>query len=66
LRELRGELTILAISHQPAILKAADRAYRLQDGVVALVADRSDACLPPGEGQDDTPVAVRTAPRKAG
>ena len=66
LRELRGELTILAISHQPAILEAADRAYRLQDGVVALVADRSDACLPPGEGQDDTPVAVRTAPRKAG
>jgi ATP-binding cassette subfamily C protein len=66
LRELRGELTILAISHQPAILKAADRAYRLQDGVVALVADRSDACLPSGEGQDDTPVAVQTAPRKAG
>jgi ATP-binding cassette subfamily C protein len=31
LRDLRGSLTILAISHQPAVLEIADQAYRLQD-----------------------------------
>jgi ATP-binding cassette subfamily C protein len=35
LRKLRGEITILAISHQTAVLEIADRAYRLQDGAVA-------------------------------
>ena len=28
LQKLRGNLTIVAISHQPALMKAADRAYR--------------------------------------
>ncbi len=32
LRKLQGKQTILAISHQPALLEAADRAYRMQDG----------------------------------
>ena len=32
LRQLRGKLTILAISHQTAILETADRAYQLEDG----------------------------------
>jgi len=39
LRKLRGELTILAISHQPAVLDVADRAYRLEDGKAILVPD---------------------------
>jgi ATP-binding cassette subfamily C protein len=30
LHELSGQLTILAISHQPAVLNVADRAYRLE------------------------------------
>ena len=34
LQQLRASLTILAISHQTAILEAADRAYRLADGSV--------------------------------
>jgi ATP-binding cassette subfamily C protein len=34
LRKLRGEITILAISHQTAILEVADQAYRIQDGSV--------------------------------
>jgi ATP-binding cassette subfamily C protein len=34
LRKLRGENTILAISHQTAVLAVADRAYRIQDGAV--------------------------------
>jgi ATP-binding cassette subfamily C protein len=32
LSQLRGALTILAISHQAAVLEIADQAYRLQDG----------------------------------
>jgi ATP-binding cassette subfamily C protein len=39
LRKLRGAHTILAISHQPALLDAAERAYRLQDGRALLVKD---------------------------
>ena len=39
LRRLRGAHTILAISHQPAMLDAADRAYRLEEGRASLVKD---------------------------
>lgn len=42
LRQLSGKLTIIAISHQPALVKAADRAYRLQDTSAVRVADRPD------------------------
>ena len=34
LQQLRGELTILAISHQSALVKIADIAYRIQDGKI--------------------------------
>lgn len=37
LGQLRGELTILAISHQPAVLEIADRAYRLENGTAVPV-----------------------------
>lgn len=37
MRELRGQLTILAISHQSALMGAADRVYRLQNQGVVLV-----------------------------
>jgi len=43
LRHLRGKLTILAISHQPALLTAADRAYRLEHSSAFLVVDRVGA-----------------------
>jgi ATP-binding cassette, subfamily C, bacterial len=43
LRRLRGELTILAISHQPALVETADRAYRIQDGAAFLLADRTES-----------------------
>ncbi|MGI9291951.1 MAG: ABC transporter ATP-binding protein [Gammaproteobacteria bacterium] len=39
LQKLRGQQTILAISHQPGLLKVADRAYRLQDGHVLAESD---------------------------
>ena len=41
LRGLRGEITILAISHQPAVLEVADRAYRLENGAVVPVSPGS-------------------------
>ena len=34
LQQLRGKLTILAISHQSALVKIADIAYRIQDGKI--------------------------------
>jgi ATP-binding cassette subfamily C protein len=43
LRHLRGEYTILAISHQPALMDAADRIYRLENGHVSLVSDKLTA-----------------------
>jgi ATP-binding cassette subfamily C protein len=66
LRDLRGQLTILAISHQPAILEAAERAYRLQDGVATLVVDGSDDGLHAGMGEEARQVALRSQPSKAG
>jgi ATP-binding cassette subfamily C protein len=37
LRKLRGEITILAISHQPAVLEVADKSYRVEDAIVVPV-----------------------------
>jgi len=39
LGKLRGAITILAISHQPTIMKEADRAYQVQDGKAFLLED---------------------------
>ncbi len=39
LRKLRGKITILAISHQPAVMAVADKAYRLQSGSVMPVVE---------------------------
>jgi len=37
LRKLRGDITILAISHQPAVLEVADCAYQIKDGIATPV-----------------------------
>jgi ATP-binding cassette subfamily C protein len=37
LRALSGRVTILAISHQPALLEASQIAYRLENGAIRLV-----------------------------
>jgi ATP-binding cassette subfamily C protein len=37
LLSLRGKLTILAISHQPALLQIADQAYRIQGGKIQVI-----------------------------
>ncbi len=46
LRKLRGDITILAISHQSAIMQVADRAYRLQGQTAVAVEDHSEPKLP--------------------
>jgi len=46
LQKLRGELTIIAISHQPLLVKLADRAYRLNNASAILVAKRTDKGSP--------------------
>ncbi|MDT8386352.1 MAG: ABC transporter ATP-binding protein [Thiogranum sp.] len=40
LQQLRGKLTILAISHQTGLVEAADRVYRLAAGTVRSVEDQ--------------------------
>jgi len=40
---LKGQLTILAITHNPAMAEAADRVYRLRDGRAELLEDRRAA-----------------------
>ncbi len=40
LSRLRGKLTILAISHQTALLDASDRAYRVEGGTAKLIKDQ--------------------------
>jgi ATP-binding cassette subfamily C protein len=62
LRELRGELTILAISHQPALLHAADRAYRLEEGEAVLVADELATSVDSDEAAGDPNLRLRAAP----
>jgi len=48
LQQLRGELTILAISHQTGLVEAADRVYRLENGRVKS-ADRQALASGAGE-----------------
>jgi ATP-binding cassette subfamily C protein len=51
LQGLRGQLTILAISHQPAIVQAADSVYRLERGHVSLSSNGKEPALVSGEPQ---------------
>jgi ATP-binding cassette subfamily C protein len=53
LRELRGRLTILAISHQAALVEAADRIYRIQNGAAILLRDGRDLDLSFSQSQDE-------------
>ena len=55
-----GELTILAISHQPALMNAADTAYSLEEGAIVLIKDGSG--LENGEDEADLAVQAATGP----
>jgi ABC-type multidrug transport system ATPase subunit len=54
LRKLRGENTILAISHQTSVLEVADRAYRIQGGTVIQTDMPSTAGYNGEEGDMDS------------
>jgi len=56
LQQLRGELTILTISHQSALAKIADKAYRIQDGKI-LQAENSPESITPQQISILNPVA---------
>ena len=45
MKKLRGELTILAVSHQTALIDAADRIYHLENGEARLVEKMSPRTL---------------------
>ena len=45
LRQLRGQLTILTISHQEALVKIADKAYHVQDGKIVSTENRAGSDL---------------------
>ncbi len=47
LRGLLDRLTILAISHQPAVVESADKVYRIRHGEVSLVTSDHDSGLVP-------------------
>jgi ATP-binding cassette subfamily C protein len=49
LRELSGKVTILAISHQTALLEASGIAYRFENGTIRLVKG-TDAVVPETDG----------------
>jgi len=51
IRELRGRTTVLAISHEAALLEVADRVYRVENGTVRRV---------------DTPIASERAEARGG
>ena len=56
LKKLSGNLTIIAISHQPALAKSADRAYRLQDGQAVLVDDPAANTSKPADADPESGV----------
>ncbi|MEE8429422.1 MAG: hypothetical protein V3S33_07990, partial [Gammaproteobacteria bacterium] len=62
LQQLRGKLTILAISHEPALVHAADRVYRIQDGVAIEEKDYRVGPAPRGDPKPSRPGAGPTPP----
>jgi ATP-binding cassette subfamily C protein len=56
LQQLRGELTILAISHQSALVKIADKTYRIQGGKI-LQEENSPEPITPQQISIPNPVA---------
>src|SRR3989338_3830451 len=64
LRALRGSLTILAISHRPALVAAADRVYRVEEGTIVRL-DHGDIRSPLSTRRQ-APPAPPGAPRRGG
>jgi ATP-binding cassette subfamily C protein len=56
LRALRGHLTMLAVSHRPALVAAADRVYRLDAGTAIPLEERSTS--PTGLAETSAPLGA--------
>jgi ATP-binding cassette subfamily C protein len=68
LQQLRGELTILAISHQSALVTIADKAYRIQDGKILQTENASEPDLPSADidAEPDRKLHLAFSPGKLG
>jgi len=66
LQQLRGALTILAISHQSALVKIADKAYHIQDGKILQTENTSEPDLHPANIDAETghKLQVASSPAK--
>jgi len=58
LRQLRGKLTILAISHQRALVELADKTYRVAEGKIFRIEDHLE--------KDPTNTAADIFPQRDG
>ena len=58
LLELRGQLTILAISHQPALLTITDHAYRVREGAGQVVTIDPENETPPVDSEKKSAAEV--------
>lgn len=48
LTRLKGQVTVLAVSHQPALIDTADRVYRIEGGKATLEKSSADECTAAG------------------
>ena len=58
LAALRGQITILAVSHQTRLASIADRVLRLQDGVVVATVPEGPAGITPGMDEAESATGV--------
>ena len=54
LQKLRGELTIIAISHQQTLIQSADRAYCIENGQATLVDPPAQEGAQPAAGDNES------------
>ena len=62
LSQLRDSLTMLVISHQPALVNIAQRVYRIKEGVIAAMEERDgiSSKAPEADGKNDQKMASGT------
>jgi len=58
LAALRGQMTILAVSHQTRLASIADRVLRLQDGVVVATVAEGPASVTPRIGEAESATGI--------
>jgi ATP-binding cassette subfamily C protein len=66
LQQLRGELTIIVISHQPALGNIADLTYRIQDGGAVSLGNNPLTNLHSLENDGESDRKLKTAAKRGG